>query len=656
MNSMDPTFLAVLFGKVTLLLAIPLVVAASFRRIEPRWRVLLVRATILAVPCVLAAGLLKPRIHVRAFADPPAAPVSFEAVATASTEKVALLEPKSQAAAISASKPVSWRILALSLWFGVGGILAVRELLRLHRAIRGSSAWQAPQTQIQAEWDGVCADFGVRSTPLRVAASDGSPFLTPGPRSTLVIPASLEDSAHFSQLRHVFRHEAAHLRNGDAFWLPAVRFLSIVVWFHPLAWWLGALHLKACEEAADAEAARRGGIEPYRAALAQLALNLAPVKAPAASFLRLPSVVSRLRAISAHAGLRPPNRGRSLGVGLILAIAGALVGTMGLAQDEDANSPAALLRSVVIPEIEFQRTPLSDAVAFLQAKCQQIDPGRNRINIVVDPKVKPGEISLRLTDVPLGVALAQAARLVGAELRLEQAAVLIVPAVAGQDAADAELTPEEAKALAAQEQKLKIRVPSLEFHDTPLKHAVAFLRQRSAELSPDKKGVNIVIDASVDAEAKITLRLSNAPLAEALRYVALLAGGELQRQPHTLVIRKKPDEAAVGEKLKPAPDPAAEGDEATAKLLKSMVVPAVDFQNVAFIDAIQFLSIKSGELDPAGKGVNFVIGGEGTGADARITLKLSNVPMIEAIRYTTALANAQFQVKRGIVLILPASK
>ncbi len=118
------------------------------------------------------------------------------------------------------------------------------------------------------------------------------------------------------------------------------------------------------------------------------------------------------------------------------------------------------------------------------------------------------------------------------------------------------------------EEKLKtIIIPSVEFADTPLKDALEFLQQRSVELDiseadPAKKGMNIVLDAGVAgtsasapagnpfgsvtesssttgngvADTLITLRLSNVPLGEALRYTTSLAQLKYKVEPHAIVI------------------------------------------------------------------------------------------------------------------------
>jgi Mg-chelatase subunit ChlD/tetratricopeptide (TPR) repeat protein len=110
----------------------------------------------------------------------------------------------------------------------------------------------------------------------------------------------------------------------------------------------------------------------------------------------------------------------------------------------------------------------------------------------------------------------------------------------------------------------------------------------------------------------------------------------------------------------------------TAKIrhkLETIVIPKIDLHEVTVREAIDFLKKKSVELDgssPAGsRGANIVLklgdvtGGKGKAGDssdpanARITLSLNNVPMIEALKYVTGLANLKFKVEPHAVSVVP---
>ena len=379
-----------------------------------------------------------------------------------------------------------------------------------------------------------------------------------------------------------------------------------------------------------------------------------------------------------------------------------------------------------------------------------------------------------------------------------------------------------AQGVAAVEEKLKsIIIPSVEFVDTPLRDALEFLTQKSAEMDvhqpdPTKKGINFILSTGAGAappapaqapapagggfgtgvgETPITLKLTNVPLIEAIRYTTSLAQLKFDVEPHAIVIKplSTPDSdlytnvyrvpptflnsaagsggAAAGpvdpfaapsgagggglasrvtareileqagltfgegatamydpssgqlivrntqdqmelveafvEPLGPGdPDSMPKmktmatpsGDDLTAgdlsafrelfgtngerdfkasvnkqevvesadqlaialveEKLKSIILPSVEFEETPLHVALDFLSSKSAELDamtegPAEKGIRFSVGS--VGADTPITLRLSNVPLIEAVRYTASLAQLKFKIEPGRVVVLPLS-
>lgn len=133
--------------------------------------------------------------------------------------------------------------------------------------------------------------------------------------------------------------------------------------------------------------------------------------------------------------------------------------------------------------------------------------------------------------------------------------------------------------------------------------------------------------------------------------------------------------------------------------LERLIIPKLDFKEATIREAVDFLKRKSQELDaesPGGdKGVNIVLKLEGGGAaspaaetvappatsaipgleaipapptatatapaavvnptDARITVSLTNIPLLEALRYVTNLANLKFKVEPYAVFVVPQS-
>ncbi len=104
------------------------------------------------------------------------------------------------------------------------------------------------------------------------------------------------------------------------------------------------------------------------------------------------------------------------------------------------------------------------------------------------------------------------------------------------------------------------------------------------------------------------------------------------------------------------PRPSAE---ITAKMAR-IIFPQVQFSGASLEEAIDFLRIKSRDLDtfevdPAKKGVNILLNTGDTPVTNTISIDLTNVPMDEALRYITDLAGMKYKVDRFAVQVVPLS-
>lgn len=96
-----------------------------------------------------------------------------------------------------------------------------------------------------------------------------------------------------------------------------------------------------------------------------------------------------------------------------------------------------------------------------------------------------------------------------------------------EDLKNAEKSPvpsEQDEEAATTEEKLRrIVIPSIQFEETMLSEALAFLEQQSAEFDRNGKGIRIRLIEKENPNLRLSLRLKNVPLAEALSYTASLA-------------------------------------------------------------------------------------------------------------------------------------
>lgn len=105
------------------------------------------------------------------------------------------------------------------------------------------------------------------------------------------------------------------------------------------------------------------------------------------------------------------------------------------------------------------------------------------------------------------------------------------------------------------------------------------------------------------------------------------------------------------------------GTEPTVYLTRKMqelIFPQVQFSGASIEEAVEFLRVKSrdidvAETDPAKKGVNIILKAGDAPITASISLDLKDVPMVEALRYVTELAGMKYKVEPFAVLIVPVS-
>ncbi len=172
---------------------------------------------------------------------------------------------------------------------------------------------------------------------IRITHSRYSPFLTGVLRivkrrrvPVIVLPKRMTHEDFERELPMILAHELSHLRSRDLEWTVVAKVLSVLLWFHPLAWKMRSAHAQACEQVCDAMAAAyMGGAAPYSRALARTALEFA-AGAPAPGVLpmfRSSEITRRLRTL--EQGIRCTNLKRqwtvvlvSFGCAFLLGLAG----------------------------------------------------------------------------------------------------------------------------------------------------------------------------------------------------------------------------------------------------------------------------------------------------------------------------------------------
>jgi beta-lactamase regulating signal transducer with metallopeptidase domain/uncharacterized GH25 family protein len=296
---------AVLLSKATLLLAIAWLIHFALARANPRWRVLLWRGVVvgLALLAVWSLGLpgLKVRVPTPEVAAtmptpsrppvvPGRAPIDVPQPAVLPTEvgvpaPIEITTPLDQPLADARHDPalpvgtpapsISWQAVLSGIW-GFGVILLLVRLaigyLRLSWVLRTLPS--APE-RVLAEIQRVAAEMNCRrAVRVRSSRRFALPFLFGLRAPTLVLPEQMCQPAYRRQLPGIIAHELAHVRSRDFAWNAAVQAVSILLWFHPLVWWMRSAHRAACDAVCDAvSASYLGDVRVYCQTLARVALE-----------------------------------------------------------------------------------------------------------------------------------------------------------------------------------------------------------------------------------------------------------------------------------------------------------------------------------------------------------------------------------------------
>jgi beta-lactamase regulating signal transducer with metallopeptidase domain len=276
------SFLPVLLAKLTLILALGLIVAATLRSLSPSHRHLILVATLASGLALPVAMVLSPRWNVRVLPrsfSPALTPTSGPAASRANdpkshsftgsvaqkgatnsrvsnsalTAKVIdadVEQPTAEARGIVARV----RLLPMLPLLWVVGFAAIMAWLAIGRfGLRRIAAKAWPLNG--SDWSGTLDEernyAAVTKAVLLYSSSAVSTPLTWGSRNPIILLP--EDALDWPEAhrRIVLRHELAHVARGDSFTQLVAGFVCALYWFHPLVW-ISERRLRAeCERACD---------------------------------------------------------------------------------------------------------------------------------------------------------------------------------------------------------------------------------------------------------------------------------------------------------------------------------------------------------------------------------------------------------------------
>jgi bla regulator protein BlaR1 len=203
-----------------------------------------------------------------------------------------------------------------------------------------------------------------------------------------------------------------------------------------------------------------------------------------------------------------------------------------------------------------------------------------------------------------------------------------------------------------------IKLPVVTFDNTSISEALDYLRMTlpgrdNAELDPAKKGLNLVIRRPRGADEKpatLKLDMKDVTLRRVLDEIAKQSGLRCRVDDYAVALipadEKDPpkltrEQAAAAAKDQP---PAGPKSVAHMNLLRTTVLPVVDFQNVSLAEAVAFLNARAKDIS-GGAAEAIIKIRPNTNGDSKIAeLRLRNVPLFEVVKYCAEAVNEKISV------------
>lgn len=186
------------------------------------------------------------------------------------------------------------------------------------------------------------------------------------------------------------------------------------------------------------------------------------------------------------------------------------------------------------------------------------------------------------------------------------------------------------------ERAARLKLPQLAFRDATLPEGIGFLRQQAKQLDPNHADFNIEIAPAAAAKAgTITLSLREISLAEALHYVAAVAGLNVRYGAAAVTVEPGP----AAEWKRPVEIVTPDTKRVLAKSV-SIHIPRAEFRGASLEESLAFIRQKAQQHDPDQVGVN-IVNLDLKSPENGLNLMLWNLPVLELLRYVANLAGGE---------------
>jgi beta-lactamase regulating signal transducer with metallopeptidase domain len=306
----------------------------------------------------------------------------------------------------------------------------------------------------------------------------------------------------------------------------------------------------------------------------------------------------------------------------------------------------AKLAHIVIPSVEFHDTRLRDVVDYLKQQSIQLDtaepdPSRRGVNIITLARGTPRSprITLSLKNIPLIEALRIVCQLTNLKLRIDPSAAVIVAPEADQEAIPPGMAPSPPNSSVT-------FLPGIGGDDYTSKD-YWLLPSFASQMAPGQTAMDLLMANGVQfprGASAVYLpnsgRLIVHNTAANLELVDALTEKFLTSAPPPAPPTPTPVPGSIEEKL------------------NRIIIPKIEYKDATIPGAIDFLrqqsiQLDTAEPDPSRRGVKITLAPGTPTRQTRLTLTLTNIPLLEALKFLCQLANLKMAIGADGVLIRP---
>jgi len=573
---------------------------------------------------------------------------------------------------------LDWHQIGLFAWMSVSAALLLFGAFSFIRTLRRFQRTRCMLSNESAAWiEQTAREVGLKHPP-RVWRSSAitSPAITGLLRPVLLLPADFEQAFTAHEARLILRHELTHVQRGD---LPLNALLCLLMtlhWFNPLLW-LAFYKVSLDREAAcDAQVLENASPQrraEYGHALLKAETAFTPLQF-SLGFVGLfqPGAALRSRIQSI---IHPPTSHptmklitlASIGLLTFLGITRAVEpsNVIGKTEFRPGDSIRIInvrrgenVENVLTVTAEYELASEPEAIILLSITRTKGD-GFSKSAASQSKTISKGKgtVTLHRPDVREGMPHVSFYPAKGGD-----GFGGIYFGTAAEAAASLAMKWRMTKASSVSPLQAKldsIVIPRVKFENATLQQAVQSLVKKSVELDittkdPAQRGVNIMLKSPSGTNGTtLSVDLSHTTLGNALKSIAELQGMHLQVEKTSVLLTSpqllEDEQAQTPSAILSSPGKVmVEKKPAAAEIL----LPSVQFQDATLEEAVEYVRIKSQQLDPARQGLNILVK-PGANAQARITLELKNVPAYEALRYTAELAGCRLVIDGKVMVIEP---